>query len=291
MTKFKKTETQPLPTELIVSRDSFNSKLTDIINQGKALLNVEITSQADFDKNKKEYYIWNDYTSEYLKQSFNNEYNEYKASYDTCADWVGFAGIRSRPQSTQEILSNHQTTIEKKIENLEKLAAKTELLKSTIETIVSLGMTPIELSENIFIVHGHNERIKIDVARTIEHLGLKPIILSEQPNKGQTIIEKFELHSNVGFAVVILTEDDLGKIKTGDRENYRARQNVILEMGYFIGKLGRSNVFPLYESGVELPSDLHGILYVPIDDIGGWKMKLARELKACGYSIDANKLI
>jgi len=171
------------------------------------------------------------------------------------------------------------------------LYTKAELLKSSKESNVELELTSTELSENIFIVHGHNERIKLEVARTIEHLGLNPIILSEQPNQGQTIIEKFELHSDVGFAVILLTADDLGKVKTENNDNYRARQNVILEMGYFIGKLGRSKVFPIYESGVELPSDLHGILYVPIDDGGGWKMKLARELRACGYSVDTNKLI
>ncbi|MCX6237166.1 MAG: nucleotide-binding protein [Bacteroidia bacterium] len=125
----------------------------------------------------------------------------------------------------------------------------------------------------------------------MEKLGLNPIILSEQPNQGQTIIEKFELHSNVGFAIVLLTADDLGKTKTDDEEKYRARQNVILEMGFFIGKLGRNKVFPLYESGVELPGDLHGVLYNPLDEANSWKFKLAKELKSAGYDVDANKLL
>ena len=129
------------------------------------------------------------------------------------------------------------------------------------------------------------------MARTIEKLQLTPIILSEQPNQGQTIIEKFELHSNVGFAIIVLTADDLGKLKTDDKEKYRARQNVILEMGYFIGKLGRNKVFPLFESGVELPSDLHGVLYNPLDEQGIWKFNLAKELNAAGYNVDANKLL
>ncbi|QIE60865.1 nucleotide-binding protein [Rasiella rasia] len=146
-------------------------------------------------------------------------------------------------------------------------------------------------TNNIFIVHGHDEHTKTDLARTIEKLGLNPIILSEQPNRGQTIIEKFELHSDVGFAVVLLTADDLGKVKTETKDKYRARQNVILEMGYFIGKLGRSNVFPLYESGVELPSDLHGVLYNPIDEGKTWKFKLVKELIASGYDVDANKIL
>ena len=118
-----------------------------------------------------------------------------------------------------------------------------------------------------------------------------PIILSEQPNQGQTVIEKFELHSEVGFAVVLLTADDLGRVKTSEEDKYRARQNVIIEMGYFIGKLGRRNVFPMYEDGVELPSDLHGILYNPIDDAKTWKFKLVKELTAAGYQVDANKIL
>ncbi|PNQ72871.1 nucleotide-binding protein [Hanstruepera neustonica] len=146
-------------------------------------------------------------------------------------------------------------------------------------------------TNKIFIVHGHNDHIKTDVARTLEKLGLEPIILSEQPNQGQTIIEKFELHSDVGFAVVLMTADDLGRVKTSNEDQFRARQNVIIEMGYFIGKLGRSNVFPMYEDGVELPSDLHGILYNSIDDAKTWKFKLVKELTASGYQVDANKIL
>lgn len=168
---------------------------------------------------------------------------------------------------------------------------KTELLKSNAESKVDLTFFSKNLSSNIFIVHGHNEKIKLNVARTIEQLGLKPIILSELPNQGQTIIEKFEFNSDVGFAIILLTADDTGNLKTLNKKNNRARQNVILEMGYFIGKLGRPKVFPIYETGVELPSDLHGILYVPFDDAGAWKIKLVRELKECGYSVDANNLI
>lgn len=291
MVKSIKNDSLAPPTELIVSKVSFVSKLNDLIEKGGEVLNKHILTQSDLDINKSEFNKWNDYTSEYLKQAFNNENNEYKKSYDTCADWVGFRMISSRPEPLEERLSDLKTTIKSKIENLEKLVSKAELLKSNSILKDHRGITAEELSKNIFIVHGHNDRIKIDVARTIEKLGLVPIILSEQPNEGKTIIEKFEQHSNVGFAVIVLSKDDLGKAITEDNEMYRARQNVILEMGYFIGKLGRSKVFPLYESGVELPSDLHGILYVPFDDVDGWKMKLSRELRACGYPIDVNKLL
>jgi predicted nucleotide-binding protein len=133
--------------------------------------------------------------------------------------------------------------------------------------------------------------VKINVARTLEKLGLNPIILHEQANSGKTIIEKFEEHSNVGFAIVLLTDDDLGKAKKDENLNARARQNVILELGYFIGKLGRNRVCPLYTKGVELPSDLYGLLYLEIDSSEYWKISLAKELKAAGYDIDVNKII
>jgi predicted nucleotide-binding protein len=147
------------------------------------------------------------------------------------------------------------------------------------------------IKNDIFIVHGHNNEVKINVARTLEKLGLNPIILHEQPNSGRTIIEKFEEHSNVGFAIILLTDDDLGKAKKEENLNQRARQNVILELGYFIGKLGRNKVCPLYIKGIELPSDLYGLLYLELDSTEHWKINMTKELKAAGYKVDVNKII
>ncbi len=149
--------------------------------------------------------------------------------------------------------------------------------------------TPLDL-KSVFIVHGHGDAVKVDVARLLEQLGLKPIILHEQPNAGKTLIEKFEMNAaSVSFAVVLLTPDDLGGAQP-DKLMPRARQNVILEMGFFIGKLGRSKVCPIYSADVELPSDLFGVAYTPLDPRGAWKLDLARELRAAGFDIDLNKL-
>ncbi|MDD4438242.1 MAG: nucleotide-binding protein [Tissierellia bacterium] len=287
--KRKTDYTPPPPTELIIPIKEFKDTIERRIQIGEEILQKEIKTQVDFDQNKEDYNAWDDYNSEYLKQSFNNEYNEYKDRYDKCASFVGFT---TRPQTPRDKLDNFKERVNIKLSNLKKLQGKAELLKCSIDSKEEMPSPQmITESNNIFIVHGHDDRTKLDVARTIEKIGLKPIILSEQPNQGQTIIEKFELHSDVGFAVVLLTADDLGKVKTDEDEKYRARQNVILEMGYFIGKLGRDKVFPLYESGVELPSDLHGVLYNPLDESGGWKFKLAKELNAAGYNVDANKIL
>lgn len=146
-------------------------------------------------------------------------------------------------------------------------------------------------TKEIFIVHGHNDEIKHNVARVIEKLKLTPIILNEQSNEGLTIIEKFEKYSNVSFAVVLLTYDDFGNSKSNSKNNKRARQNVILELGYFIAKLGRQNVLPLYEDEVELPSDISGVLYTKIDNSENWKFRLVKELKTAGFNVDANDIL
>ncbi|WP_229391420.1 TIR domain-containing protein [Methanosarcina sp. DH2] len=150
-------------------------------------------------------------------------------------------------------------------------------------------------SNQIFVVHGHDNEMKEAAARILERLGLEPIILHEQADRGATIFEKFEKHSkNVSFAVVLLSPDDKGYKKDQDPHSasYRARQNVILELGYFIGRLGRENVFALLrqEENFEFPSDIFGRLYTPYDSSGYWKNKLARELEAAGYDIDFGKL-
>ena len=142
-------------------------------------------------------------------------------------------------------------------------------------------------SRKIFLVHGHDQAVTSVVARFLEKLRLQAVILHEQPNEGQTIIEKFERHADVGFAVVLLTPDDVGGSAPGSDLRPRARQNVILELGYFIGKLGRPRVCALYVAGVELPSDLHGLVWVPYDS-GSWQTKLASEMRATGISVDMN---
>lgn len=149
-------------------------------------------------------------------------------------------------------------------------------------------------SSSVFIVHGHDNAICSETARLLSKLQLDPVILHEQPNGGKTIIEKFETHSSdAAFAVVLLTADDIGG-KNGDAAeslNSRARQNVVLELGYFYGRLGRNKVCAVYEEGVELPSDLQGIVWVLLDSGGAWKTELAKELRSAGLPIDLNNLM
>lgn len=153
------------------------------------------------------------------------------------------------------------------------------------------GSKDASLPHRVFLVHGHNELILHEVARFLDRLGLETIILKEQPNEGRTIIEKFIELSDVGFGIVLLTPDDRGGKASDpfDTQQARARQNVIFELGYFIGKLGRKRVAALYMPGVEVPSDYSGVLFTLYDSNGAWKLTLARELKAADFSIDMNK--
>ena len=145
--------------------------------------------------------------------------------------------------------------------------------------------------KEIFVIHGRDNEAKEMVARFLTRLALTPVILHEQPNQGRTIIEKFEQHAQVGFALALLTPDDVGALRDNRNDlKPRARQNVVFELGYFLGRLGRNRVCALTKGNVELPSDYDGVVYISLDD-GGWKMDLIRELKNAGFEVDANKAL
>ena len=141
--------------------------------------------------------------------------------------------------------------------------------------------------DRIFIVHGHDGELKQSVARIIEKQGIEAIILSEKANLGRTIIEKFEDYSDVGGAICLFTADDFGRAKKEPSDKQRARQNVVLETGYFMGKLGREHIIILADDGIEMPSDLSGVVYTNTEN---WKIDLLKELKAMGYTVDFNSL-
>jgi predicted nucleotide-binding protein len=161
----------------------------------------------------------------------------------------------------------------------------------------SKSVQPNPEATKVFVVHGHANDMKEAAARTIEKLGLEAVILHEQPSRNKTVIEKFELNAAVGFAVVLLSGDDMAYPATvahGEAiARPRARQNVVLELGYFMGRLGRERVFTLLEEvrNFEQPSDYHGVVYVPYDGAGNWKFTLAQELADAGYKLDVAALL
>lgn len=140
----------------------------------------------------------------------------------------------------------------------------------------------------IFIVHGHDRILLLEVVNLISKQGINPIILSEQTNKGKTIIEKIEQNSTVGAAICLFTPDDSGKSNNDEQYNNRARQNVVFETGYFYGRLGRDRTIFLMTDNLEIPSDLQGVVYSTKDH---WKNRVLRELEQIGFTIDYSKLV
>lgn len=187
--------------------------------------------------------------------------------------------------SEKEIISNIHGMVAQLIIPFARDYKDYILQKGTLEMELK-----IPLSNKIFIVHGHDNGAKSEVARFLEKIGFEAIILHEQANQGKTIIEKIDVYGNVGFAVVLLTPDDEGCAR-GERPSPRARQNVILELGYFIGRLGRDKVCALKKGDMEIPSDFMGVVWENMDQNGAWQQKLARELNAAGHNIDWNKVM
>ena len=154
------------------------------------------------------------------------------------------------------------------------------------------GIGQKEQGQLVFVVHGHDAARKHEVARVIRELtGNDPVILHEQADVGQVLIEKFEANAaRAGFAVVLMTADDLGRAKADDTEAPRARQNVVFEMGYFYGSIGRHRVAVLIDEGVEQVGDIVGVVYTALDDAGGWKSRLATNMEAAGLEVDWSAL-
>jgi predicted nucleotide-binding protein len=157
----------------------------------------------------------------------------------------------------------------------------------------AVGTAPESRQPNnkVFLVHGHDEAALHAAARFVERLGLEAIILGEQPDQGRAIIEKFEdCAAEVGFAIVLLTPDDLSGPAGGIASGARARQNVIFELGYFAGRLGRGRTCLLRKGNVEIPSDLYGVIYTDMDATNGWQLKLVGELKAAKLDFNADDM-
>lgn len=231
-----------------------------------------------------------------IKDTLNRCFGEKSATfilYERAASLQYFGGIGRR--SPVDYNTPTRRNIGNAIALLKqaKLALEEDLTDSELQLLAALppGSKPVtaELSRRVFVVHGHDEGARETVARFLMQLGFEPIILHEQANRGGTVMEKIEKHGDVGFAVVLLTPDDQGCAKGGTPEP-RARQNVLLELGYFLGRLGRDKVCALKRGTVEIPSDFAGVVWESMDS-NGWKQALGRELEAAGHEIDWNKVM
>lgn len=253
-------------------------KLKNIIESIDHLIYKACTAES------LEFIAWREKTTRFLSKKYGSNSDEMKRFKDI---WFS-PGVWTfdMPQSTYvEACSNGlREAKEILLVYLEEL--EDELVDDPTEKRNSTVVYP-KSYDKVFVVHGHNGEMKEAVARLIEKQGIQAIILHEQANQGATIIEKFERNSDVGGAVCLFTADDFGRAKAATEDKMRARQNVVFEAGYFIGKLGRKSVIIIADKGVEIPSDLQGVVYT---ESTNWQFGVLKELKAIGYSIDYNKL-
>lgn len=306
---------------LKISREKFCSLLKGQIAKGRKLIEIDVpvlqqySSYSGFgftssgrekvvyqeDSERaftEDYRRWNDRNIEIYRSSFTEPKSMYYYEYEQLIGHIWGSNTVKEYKDKIKLLSNH---MQGDIERVDLMECIIDASTNTSSLIVPDDVTKT-ITNDIFIVHGHNEEMKQAVARTVSKLGCNPIILHEQVNEGRTIISKFEANAErVHFAIILLSGDDYAasvfdveRIKETDIRallEKRARQNVVFEMGYFYGKLGPSNMFFLLQDNVSKPGDLDGLVYTPYDAGGLWKFTLVKELKACGYSVDANSLL
>ena len=244
---------------------------------------TDIDSFLDFSISTPEFEAWISNTTRYLENIFEKESSEvsdFKKLFESLyileannlsIEWISAYG---------NYLKKAKILLRSFIEEAEEL--KTQCIKNEDASVLGVNKT------KVFIVHGHDDAVKIEMARVLEKLKLEAVILHEKASSGSTIIEKIEDYSDVGFAIILYTACDVGGKDKNNLKN-RARQNLVLEHGFFMGKLGRANVATFVKGNIETPSDIGGVVYSSMDN-GDWKLKLVKELKSAGYNVDANDL-
>jgi predicted nucleotide-binding protein len=272
---------------LRASHAAARAKIELQCERGFPLRDRVIGSFVEFTAFKAEHGRWTAYNVKLLETLFTTD--EFAKEYSQ-APWSEGVHMHLGEPSLGDEIESEIKRIRLELECLESIVGRLELLKSVVpaESRLARPASSRDVTK-AFVVHGHDDGARDSVACLLGTLGIEAIILSEQPSEGRTVVEKLEHYSDVGFAIVLLTPDDEGR-KTGAEMRPRARQNVVFELGYFIAKLSRQRVCPLYKGDLELPSDFHGVVYIQLDDAGYWRYKLAEELGAAGYTIDKNKI-
>jgi predicted nucleotide-binding protein len=285
------------PSHLLTTIEDSRAKLSDRIRLGQELLEIPIRSWEDHRAVNHQYDKWSDYNKALLRRLFDTEeeVDEYVGSFS------GFGFLYSGPPSLGDEIAELSGNISDKIRSLESFLERLELYtlapsanNSSASLVQQQENKPPVLGKEVFIVHGRDEHMKEAAARLVSTLGLEPVILHEQANRGRTIIQKFMDHAEkVVYAIVLLTPDDVGRLASGEvgELNPRARQNVILELGFFLGKLGPDRVCAIQVGNVEQPSDFSGVLYIPYDASGAWRFQVGKEMHEAGIHVDLNKLL
>lgn len=277
----------------VMSRDDARDRLQERIEKGLILKRRHVATQESYEELSNEYSKWDSFNSELLKRIFSND--EMEGEYSA---WVGAMLMSLHPKSLSEEVTDIHKEIDKKIHRIDSIVERFELIplnESLLPVLTPVKDVPQALikTKKVFVVHGHDESAKNNLEILLHEIGLEPVVLHRQADEGMTIIEKFEKHSDVGYAFILLTPDDVAyqaneDIKPDEQrvKEFRARPNVIFEFGYFVGKLGRSRVCCLYSGNVTLPSDVSGMIYKRYDkSIEEVAYSVTKDLKASGYVI------
>lgn len=265
------------------------AKLEERIATGHEIENRGLSSDQEAQKLLADESAWTDYSRDLLRSLFTTDQlmHEYmQAAGLSVATYFRVPTPAEQAKQAKEKVSSRVAKLQSIIDRL-GLYDNRELFSPTPVT----RRVPADFTR-AFVVHGRDDAARESVARFLEKLGIEAIILFEKASSGRTIIEKLEHYGKVSFAVVLLTPDDEGRLAgSADGLKPRARQNVLLELGFFVGKLGRENVCALCKPPIDVPSDWDGVVWVQMDDHDGWKIKLAKELKAAGFAVDPNALL
>jgi predicted nucleotide-binding protein len=174
----------------------------------------------------------------------------------------------------------------------------TEKFLSSIEktrTPNQQAISDSDVRRRVFVVCGTDAEMKQAVANSLIKLRLVPVVMCEEPSQGRKIVARFQEYSDVSFAVVLLSPDDSVYVKDEPptKRKLKPRQDVVFELGFLLGKLGKGNVLVFFRecSNFEIPTDFEGIKAVAFDDRDSWRLALIRELTKCGYNVDANRIL
>lgn len=280
------------PLELLVSRDEAKTRLQERIEKGLELKQRRVDTRDAFDTLSNDFSKWDAFNSELLKRLFTND--ELAKEYD----FWGAMAISMREPSLGEKIADVYKDVDKKIHRLDSIIERLELIPLSMAAQSAVPVQQEALpsqprTKKVFVVHGRDEVAKTSLEVFLHEIGLEPVVLHRQADEGMTIIEKFEKHSEVGYAFILLTPDEVAYLAAEEskpdaerQKEFRARPNVIFEFGYFVGKLGRSRVCCLYTGNVSLPSDVSGMIYKRYEkSIEEVAYSVIKDLKASGYAI------
>lgn len=288
---------QPTLPQLRIQKSSAREQLQARIAEGHKFENDisagAIANNANLDDFCRRLDAWRAFNELLLRRLFTTD--EFAGDYQASVRAVRSAIDRYTDPSLGELVQRLRESVKSQISRLRSIDTRLDLLDECDPNPKNDGTTSAstEFEKAIFVVHGHDKAALFEMTTFLGKAGFRPIVLNEAPGGALTIIEKLEHHSHVGFVVVLLTPDDIGGAKAAgaDALHPRARQNVIGELFFFAGKFGRERIAVFKKGEIEFPTDIVGIGWHELDDYGGWKRNLLRELAQAGFEIDKNAVL